>query len=313
MPIGSGGVLLGRAADSDVVLTDERASRRHALVHVSGDAARLVRLSDGRTELDGTPVAGQRTLDAGQRISVPGLTLSVERGPERESERVEEWVLQRPSGGGLYGVSQTPFRVGGGADDLSIEGWPEGALIFRRVGGNVSVEATVAAVIDGVAMHAGHIEPCASGTRIEIAGEALRVLVASEVGGMASTAQDVSAPPRLPHRVTLAFLPRGARLRVEQGADSALVYLPERRAELVSLLLAPPAPHGPGDVIPDDLVLARLWPRQDKTNNDIHVLVHRLRKSLVGAGLDGARLVAREPRTGGTRFGLAEGAEVRVE
>jgi hypothetical protein len=99
VPIGSGGVLLGRAADSDIVLTDERASRRHALVHVSGDAARLVALSSGPTELDGTPISGQRTLDAGQHISVPGLTLTVERGPERASERTEEWVLQRPSGG----------------------------------------------------------------------------------------------------------------------------------------------------------------------------------------------------------------------
>jgi hypothetical protein len=94
--------------------------------------------------------------------------------------------------------------VGGGSDDLSIEGWPEGALIFRRVGGGVSVEATVAAVIDGVSIRAGHIEPCVSGTLIEIAGEALRVLVASEVGGMVSTAQDVSAPNPSISRIRLS-------------------------------------------------------------------------------------------------------------
>jgi hypothetical protein len=229
---------------------------------------------------------------------------------------VTEWVLQRlgaGGSGGLYGVSQTPFRVGGGDDDLRIDGWPEGALVFRRIGGLVSVEATVAVSIDGAEVAAGHVEPCRSGTRVELEGHGLRVLVASDAISMRSTAKDGSgAAVPLPHRVALSFLPRGARLRVEDPSGSHLVYLPERRAELLSLLLSPPAPYRAGDLIPDDLVLARLWPRQDKTTNDIHVLVHRLRKSLVDAGLDGTRLILREPRTGGTSFAAADGAEIEV-
>ena len=43
--ISSSGVLLGRAPDSDLVLTDDRASRRHAMVYVAGDAAKVVSLA----------------------------------------------------------------------------------------------------------------------------------------------------------------------------------------------------------------------------------------------------------------------------
>ncbi|MCB9648889.1 MAG: FHA domain-containing protein [Deltaproteobacteria bacterium] len=302
--VSSGGVLIGRAPDCDIVLTDERASRRHALVHMAGDEPRVVRLGKGRTEVGGEQVESERALAADDLIALPGLELTLVHEDDAPPTE-DDWVLRKLDGG-VFGVSSSPYTVGGGDDALRIDGWPPRALTFWRTGSGLSVELGTDARIDGEALAGGHVATCASGARIEVGGETIQVLA---FGGMlASTVADESTDRR-PRAVRLAFLPRGARLYV----DGCAAYLPERRAELLSLLLAPPEPHRPGELIPDDVVLERLWPRQTKTTNDIHVLVHRIRKSLVSAGIDGAALVERDSRAGGTRFVLHPEASAAVE
>lgn len=304
--VSSGGVLLGRAPNCDIVLTDERASRKHALVHVTGGEARVVRLGKGRTEVGGASVESERTLAKDDVIAVPGLEVTVHYEEEPTTPvATDEWVLRKIDGG-VFGVSMSPYTVGGGDDALRFDGWPARALTFWRTGDRVSVETAVDTVIDGKPIAAGHLGACESGTRIEVEGEAFQIIAFG--GALASTAADdhEDGGPRV---VRLEFLPRGARLYV----DDAAAYLPERRAELMSLLLRPPEPYAVGDLVPDDLVLERLWPRQTKTTNDIHVLVHRTKKSLVGAGIDATGLIEREPRAGGTRFVVAKNASVTVD
>ena len=311
LPIQSGGALLGRAPDSDIVLADERASRRHALVHLLGETPWVVNLGQGSTTVDGDAVTGERALSANVRIEVPGLSLAVERTAPSSDDADEPWILQR-IGGGLYGLAQSPYRVGGKNDALQVDGWPPGALTFWRTGDGLTVEAGTTARVDDEDVEPGQIVRCRSGTRIEVGAVILQVMSG---GGhsMASTVADNTAGlDELPQRIKLAFLPRGARLYLTDARQERAVYLPERRAELVALLLSPPEPYAAGDLIPDELMLERLWPRQTKTTNDLHVLVHRARKSLVAAGIDGASLIAREAQAGGTRFAVRKNASVAI-
>lgn len=308
--IEGGGALLGRAADCDVVLTDERASRRHALVYAAGDRASVVQLGRVATTVDGAAVDGELAAVSGARIEVPGLTLVLESDAGAPAAR--EWLLQR-DGGGLFGVSRAGFRVGGPSDDVHIEGWPAGALVLTpEADGRLTLELGADARVDDREAPAGSVETCAHGTRVELLGVQVRLLGGHIVGEGTTVSQEDPAEA-LPVRARLEFLPRGARLHLEDARGSRVAYLPERRAELVSLLLAPPEPYVAGGLVPDEVLLDKLWPRQSKTNNDLHVLVHRVRKSLVAAGLDGVRLVAREPRAGGTSFELAPGAVVSVD
>ena len=312
VPIQGGGVLLGRAPDSEIVLNDERASRRHALVHVLPERPSIVALGRGTTTVNGQVVTTEHPLEDGATIAVPGLELTVKYAESPTGDRSDEWILQR-LGGGLYGISQSPFSVGDRQDALSFEGWTNKTLVFWRTDAGLSVEVGRPIQIDGEPASAGQVVRCGSGTRIEVDGDVFQLL--SSVGhGMASTVTDDEVPTdALPARARLTFLPRGARLFLTDRHGERGVYLPERRAELISLLLAPPEPYAAGELIPDELMLERLWPRQTKTPNDLHVLVHRARKSLVAAGIDGAALIARDPQAGGTRFALAPGANVAIE
>ena len=309
--ISAGGVLLGRAPDSDVILTDERASRRHALVFMADERPHIVPLGKGPTEVDEERLAGERPLTPGGAVSMPGLRLTVEVAEPVEPVPVGEWVLQ-VIGGGLYGVAQSPFTVGGGRDNLHFDGWPSTALTFWRAAGRLSVEAGVQICVDGQDVGPGHIVGCRSGTRIECAGSRLQILIGDRA--LASTAADDDVPYAGGlQAVRLVFLPRGARLYLTDRHSERAVYLPERRADLVSLLLQPPSDYQPGDLIPDELLLQRIWPRQTKVVNDVHVLVHRVRKSLVAAGIDGPSLIERDAEGGGTRFAVAPGAMITVE
>jgi len=308
--IDGGGALLGRAADCDVVLPDPRASRRHALVYAAGAHAVVVSLGRGGTTIDGDDVDRERRAAPGATLAVPGATFVLERDAASVVDGPLEWVLQR-EGGGLVGVPRSPFVVGDASDDVAIEGWPAGALTFTVIGASLVVEGAAPFTIDERAVEVGAVERCAPGAWIALGEQRLRVLAGGSVQAGTTVSQDPG--PGEPTSARLEFLPRGARLHLEDRAGRHTAYLPERRAELVALLLAPPEPHRPGEEIPDELLIDRLWPRQTKTHNDLHVLVHRVRKSLTAAGLDGVALIRREPRVGGTAFALADAASVDVE
>lgn len=114
----------------------------------------------------------------------------------------------------------------------------------------------------------------------------------------------------LMERVELEFLPRGGRLRLRGPAGERGLYLPGQRCELMALLLQPPAPYRAGEILDDDLLIARLWPTQTRTRIDLNTLVYRLRKDLVRAGVDAAAFIRRAPGGGGTQLGI--GSEVAI-
>ena len=141
----------------------------------------------------------------------------------------EEWVLWRSAGStvspqNLFGVSKSPFTVGGGpTDNLVFEGWPAGAVTFWRVGGGISLEAGASLTVDGEAVASGQIVRCRSGTQIDVGPDRLNVLVGPRQDGLASTVADEESVERAgPTFIRLAFLPRGARLYLtdDQGRTS---------------------------------------------------------------------------------------------
>lgn len=74
--LAAGPTLLGRAPGSTVQLTDNRVSRRHALIEVTGTAPLLTDLdSTNGTTVNDEPVAAPRALVPGDVISLGGLVL----------------------------------------------------------------------------------------------------------------------------------------------------------------------------------------------------------------------------------------------
>lgn len=314
--IEASGCLLGRAADCDVVLVSEDASRRQALVYLGAEGPHVVAMGRAPTLLDGAPVETSRPCSHGARVEVPGLQCTLVAEPVAARDEEPSWVIERV-GGAFFGVGERPLTIGGAADDgVRIAGLPAHALTFRVVDERLVVELGADATIDGRAVAAGAVEGLRAGSRLT-AGDpaqslALRVIdggrqheATTRGTGARPTDEDVSA-------VALEFLPHGGRLRVVSAGRERSLYLADRRCDLVACLLQPPAPLQPGEFVPDDVLLPRVWPGKPSDRTAINVLVHRLRRDLVRAGIDGCALVERSTGGGATRFTLGRGASVEV-
>jgi hypothetical protein len=311
--VDAGGVLLGRAPQCDFVLRDPKASRSQALVYMDGDQPRLLVLGKGRTNLNGARAERETKLAEGDRIAVPGMDFEVASTPA-PTEKVggQGWVLDRP-GGGLFAVSHAPFLIGGDpANDLQIGGWPDHALTLYLTQGRLLVSTEVSLEVDGSPLGKGALTALNAGSSIVYARQTLRVIAGGDFGHVSTVlTHDGEAAP-LPSRVELEFLPRGGRLRVHAASEEYGVYLPGQRCDLMALLLQPPEPHQPGDLLDDDLVIARVWPSQSRTRVDLNTLIYRLRRDLVRAGIDATTFIVRAPGGGGTKLGLSDGVAIRV-
>lgn len=308
-----GGLLIGRAPQSDVVVPSERVSRRQALVYLAATGPRLEVLGRAPTRVDGDAVSRSAELAAGARIELGDLLLEVVRedqGPS-ERDRAPVWVLEGPSGG-LFGMAHSPFLVGGSVeDDLRVEGWPPSALVFRFHGhGALEVEAEVEVEVDGRHHEPGSV-PLRRGATVGLRGARVRV-VTGGVFGSESTAAVEAATPAV-RAARLEFMPRGGRLTLElQGGERRTLYLSDRRCDLVALLLQPPEPQRAGDFLDDELVITRVWGKQLAGRTNLNVLIHRVRKDLARVGLDGAALLQRSEGGGATRLALGEGVAIVV-
>jgi hypothetical protein len=309
----AGGVLIGRSPRCDLVLCDPKASRSQALVYLDGSEPRLLVLGKGRTRLNGAAAERETRLGPGDRISVPGLELelvsSLDEGEAREGHA---WVLDRP-GGGLFGVSDGPFVIGGNAaDDLQLLGWPDHALSLHPTHGRLHLATQVALTVDGVAVEPGSLVALAPGSIIIWAGQGLRVVAGGQIGQGSTLVSDSDRGAAAPERVDLEFLPRGGRLRVHTAGGECCVYLPGQRCDLMALLLQPPEPYRRGEMLDDELLLARVWPNQMRTRVDLNTLIYRLRRDLVSAGIDASALIVRAPGGGGTQLGMSADVPICV-
>lgn len=305
--VGPQGLLIGRDDTCDVVIADPAISRRHALIRASADGVELVPLGRVPVVHNGSPCERASLLADGDRIEVGGLELVV---------RVE---LRRPGAGGsgfrlvrgrtTFGISHTPFVVGGGdTDDLIIDGWPPGALRFHLAQRELFVEPTIAAATkNGAALEAETLEAAEVGDVLGCAGSVLEV---AKGEGPAQTTITAEAQA-LPSRVSIEMLPRGGRVVFSLSSGDHAVYLADRRLDLIAALVKPPAGYVAGDFIPDEVLRPIVWPRNPNViRSEINVHITRCRKDLLAAGLAGPRLLQRSPTGGATRLALAPGCTI---
>lgn len=300
------GLLLGRAPDCDLIVDDPNASRRHAWVRRAPEGVEVVALGRRATRVDGQAIAGGRLLGAAAIIEIPGARFSLER--RGAPARPLHWALA--IGPGLFGLRMGPTRVGGGPDDdLQVPGLLPEAAIFHRLPQALHVELGMPALIDGVPAEAGDLEHLQGGSTVTFG--ALTLSVRSD-GGAAQATAEGDGPPG-PTLARFDFLPVGGRLELEFGPRRHVLELSELRGRLAALLLAPPAPYAPGEPLPDELVLSGIWPGDaTKGRTDLNTLVHRLRRSLIAAGVDPAAVIERLRTGGAVRLRLARGAQISV-
>lgn len=311
---GPAGVLVGRDPDCDIVLSDPGASRRQAMLHVSADGPQVVPLGRGPTEVSGRSISSASSLVDGDQISVPGLELTVETEtlPNDDDESAAVWVVERV-GGGMFGVGPKGVRIGSGPnDDVRIEECSEGVLTLRLAQGHLVLEANAEIRLRDELLEEGSIETLRSGDRFDVGDVGFRAVAAWPHGAASTQVDEALEEGPLPSFVRLVFLPRGGRLSLTIDGREFSVYLADRRCDLVASLLRPPEPYEAGDPVPDDVLMSKLWPRRDVTASALNVLLHRLRKDLVRAGVDGGTIIARAPGGGAVRFTIRKSAQVEV-
>lgn len=310
--VGPGGLLIGRQKDCDIVADEPSISRRHALIRLAGDSAELVPLGRAPVSVNGKETDRAVALANNDRIELPGMVLTVVLEMPRPDQNQSTGFALARQRGGSFGISHSPFVVGGGEhDDLILKGWPEGAMRFHVAQGGLFVELTEAAKVNehAVGPDDGMVE-LAPGDALGFKKEVFTIALVS--GGDQTTI--VGDKSGLPRKVVVQILPRGGRIVFGLAEGDRAVFLADRRLDLLVALLRPPPPYSAGDFIPDDVVRPIVWPRNPGVSRpEINMLISRCRQDLVAAGLHGPRLLERAPGGGATRVALAAGAEITVD
>jgi len=305
-----GGLVIGRRSDCGLVLSDPAVSRRHALVRETVEGAELVHLGQLPTVVDGVEVTDTAPLSDGSvvRIGEASIAVVLEPGERRAGGR--GWML-RGADGTMYGLTRSPFVVGCGADDdLVLQPWPASAVRFDVVQESLVAELLQPGLVQGTPVPAGELVGLAVGDEVRFGELGMTVLSVGVSDAETTRAARSWAPPT---EVSLAFHARGGLLTLTFPDDTISVHLPDRRCDLVAALLAPPGGVEPGAFIPDEKLASRVWPgRPGKGRVDINSLMHRTRRTLVDAGVDGPALLQRAPGGGESRLALAPGARVTI-
>jgi hypothetical protein len=91
VPLGPGGIRIGRTAGNDLVLADPEVSRAHCAIALAADGASVTdQGSTNGTFLAGVRIAGPHPLRHGDSLRIGPWTLRYECGPRGEMERVAE-------------------------------------------------------------------------------------------------------------------------------------------------------------------------------------------------------------------------------
>lgn len=307
--VGPASVLVGRSPDCDVVIDDLRVSRHHALFRMTEDGVEVIPFGREPVAVNGEPCIAPTTLRPGDRVACVehGFTI-VLAPPAAPPTPALLWGVERTKGA-LFRVTGASFRVGGAPDDqLVIAGWPPTVFTLHAVGDGMAIEALREGVSVGdAALAAGEFVRVEPNTRVAFGGTKLRVVA---LPGDPLKATDALHREGLPTSAELLFLPRGGRLTVRYGTRERSVYLSDRRCDLVATLLRPPPPFAPGDLIPEEVLLERIWPQKTQGRVELNTLVFRTRRDLIKADINGGEILERSG--GGARFRAAEGAVLRV-
>lgn len=304
-------LVLGREVDCDIIFPNPRVSKKQALIRTSAGFPELICLGRHPTRVNGDRVDGTRRLRDGDELEIVEARYVVRiQGDPDQTPNV--WMLELPDRT-LAGIQRSPFTVGGDQwDHIHLPHLPPSALCFLQAQGALVLEPGVDLQVAGEVVQAGDLAELSSMAVIELQDFRFKIYV-QRPGSVKSTLHSAEAPP-LPLSVRLELLPSGGRLRVTFEEGEAQVHLSEQRADLLALLLRPPGSYVPGDFIPDELVLPRVWPgNKGKDRTDLNVLLFRIRRDLLRAGINPFRVLERLKGGGATRFRLVPGAQVAVD
>lgn len=302
------GVLIGRALGNDLMVTDLGTSSVHALARIGPRGPEILAFGRNPTRVNGQPVDGVTLLADGDVVALPGERLTVLVEGERISAAPTSWTLT-VDGGSSYGLHRSPIIVGGGEDDdVFIPAWPAGALALSLVQGALVMELSATATVSGKRRAKGRLYTARMGDVVAIGGTQA-TLIGEPWRTTHST--EVVASAALPTEVRFEFMPSGGHLDMRFPRGKVSLRLPEIRARLVATLLTSHGGYQAGEWVPDDVVIPSVWPRQEgKTRSDVNILVHRVRRNLLSAGVNPFALIERLDRA--TRFCLADSADVEV-
>lgn len=298
----TGTLTLGRSLSCDVVLESGEASRIHALVSVVHGQPVLVPLGQAPILRDGEPVLAAESLSDGCVLTMPGTTFQIV-GHESSDP---SWTLRCGDMTLLVGRRLT---VGGGSRDaIRLSGVAEGAAELSVVGDVLVISVNVAARYDDEPLEAGDMVYGQPGRRLVLGDHELLLSMYEVEDGPT----EMASWSNLPIEATLEFEPTGGRLRLTIGSTKHEVLLSELRARLVASLLTPPSGFEPGEHLPDEVLIPRIWPGEDRGRLDVNQLLYRTRHDLLAIGVDGLEILSRARGGRATAFLLAPGARVGV-
>jgi hypothetical protein len=267
------GLLIGRSSSCDLVVTDQRLSKRHLFLRPT--ATGLWAFPTGRNpiQVDGVPVEGPSVLQAGNELLLGACRLRV-LGMESQAPQVRWYVSLRDDL--LRAVPRSGLTVGGSQhDDLHMPSWAEGALALRPAADSLWAELFADLVMNDVAAAAGTLRAVESHTVFD---GGLTVWADFSVSAETTRAMPANSAPT---EIVATYLPRGGELALRFGDAWRRVELPELRLRFFALLVAPPNQGVAGDWVSDETLLRGVWPRQSRSNLDLNVLAYRIRKNLL--------------------------------
>lgn len=277
------------------------------MLHASTDGGlEVVPIPGAPTKLNGALLAGPTRAAPGDKLEFPGRIVVTLRQDATASARAPELVWSVLIDGQRIGL-RSDAVIGGADADVIVPGWPAQVLHWSASplhGAQILVLAA-GATLDRQPLVASTTYQVAPDQQLVLAGRAITFQQVPETA-------EVTRRDEPLHRITLEMLPTGGQLTIETSATRSSLLLAERRYALAATLLAPPDPYRPGELIPDDVVLAAVWPRSETADRgDLNQLAFRLRADLRSAGLTRA-LVERFAKGGATRF-ITDGAEIVVK
>lgn len=295
--VGGLGLVFGRGPTCDVILDDAEVSRRHLLLQFGlRGQLDIVPLPGAQTRLNGTPLQSPRAANDGDVLTFPGDTkVSLVLDGEADAEVDHRaWLLEID--GRRIGLRGDDLALGGGADDIVIDGWPAGAARLTWQDDAPVIEARVEGLrCNGAPLARGAVVHPREADRLGFGERAVTLVTDSR--DPEPTRRDVGRILT----IELEMLPSGGTITLTTETARHRLLLAERRFALATILLLPPPPLRGGDLIPDEIVFSAVWPRNDSVDRgDLNQLVFRLRADLRAAG--GASLIDRFTKGGATRF-----------
>lgn len=315
-PIGPRGLIAGRSLACDLLLTDATASRRAAFIYRDLEGLWLVKVGRSSVRVEHAEVEDTQALRPGDTVHFPGASYVV-HSDEDPALSTATWALRREAAPPdladiprVVALGDRAFTMGGSPDDsLRIPSWPPG-LVRLEPHPDRGWAATLreGTSIDGVTSHGRVMRRLTGDERIGYARVIYRLVET------AATQRDTlhQLPVELPDRVLLQpLVPSGGSITLFFGELEVTTWIPGVRYDLLQALLSPPAPYGPGDGLPDAVLMPLVWGRQIPTDRKaVTTVLKRLRRDLEKGGLPGGLLVDRSQ--GRSSFRTAPGASVEL-